>query len=86
MYIQGQSLYIKANGECSLKHHVNGLHSSRGQSEILGNRWEFLRDGSRIWGSVLYVATVRLHAVYNTKVSYTVNQVATMHVCSFVFI
>ena len=55
---------------------LNDVHSSRGRSKDFGDRWEFLYDGSPVfWGSVLYVATVRLQF---TKVSYTVNQLATM--------
>ena len=42
---------------------------------FLGTGGNFLCDGSPVfWGSVLYVVTVRLQF---TKVSYTVNQLAT---------
>ena len=55
---------------------LNDVHSSRGRSKnFLGTGGNFLYDGSPVfWGSVLYVATVRLQF---TKVSYTVNQIAT---------
>ena len=59
VYIQDQSPYIKTNGECTLKHSPRSCKWCaqfnkqwiRGRSEISGNRWEFLRDGSRIWGA-----------------------------------
>ena len=86
MYIQGQSPYIKTNGNCIyVVPKINDVHDSRGRSKILGDRWEiFIWWFPHICGSVLYV---RLQfSKYEGELYSESAQVATTYMCSYVFI